>query len=293
MKKSCEDAKKIVIIGLIGLVVFMSIMIWLLSYRTSTIYSLEMETYEKISEILNNHQGDLQNCNEQIQDVVSTFEDQREAVNEDVLSNGIKGLFLTLAVVAASLSNIIENVKQIVLDLTFFNKKGKKRGKDENPCTQDSEEEQSLCDRMGLTALSAQIEKAESEEIREIVQLINRLNEINLNMLPKENRELIENTITLLMQQLVKVLSHTLHITSEIDHSREQLSSSIGEIKKGVEYISEIVQTDDEKDRINHQAEIMAAIEQMNAGIEEMGLLLLKMQKRMNRTSLKEDDDKY
>ncbi|MDF2547792.1 MAG: hypothetical protein K0R93_2690 [Anaerosolibacter sp.] len=288
MKSGKEKYRKIGLAMLTGVMVFLIIFLSLTLHKGSLISQLEQETLEKLTECILKNNGDFEVCKETMSAITADFEAKKQAIDEEIWLNSLTGLLITIGVILASLSKVVKNIKTIVIEVVSLFKNGKDKTKEENK--PENKEDKEPCQPKII--IPSNLKGKNYMGIDEIIELINQFNNMEKDAISGERQVQIERIMNLLMERLVKLLSQADHFTTEIDHDREQLTLGITEIKRGIEHISQTILENGKNSDDDYGQEIMHSIEEMHMGIEEIGILLLQMEKKLKKITVKKEPEK-
>lgn len=288
MKSGGEKYNKIGLAMLIGVMVFLIIFLSLTLHKGSLISQLEQETLEKLTECILKNYGDFEVCKETISAITADFETKKQAIDQEIWLNSLTGLLVTIGVILASLSKVVKNIKTIVVEIVSLLKNGKEKTKHKDKPV--DQEDMDPC--QSKIVIPSNLKGKSYMGIDEIIELINQFNDMKKDTVSGERLVQIERIMNLLMERLVKLLSQADHFTTEIDHDREQLTLGISEIKRGIEHISQTILENGKNSDDDYGQEIMNSIEEMHMGIEEIGILLLQMEKKLKKITVKKEPEK-
>ncbi len=287
MEAGREKYKRIGLAIWMGVMVFFIIFLGLTTYKSNLVSNLEQETLQKLTECLIRNDGDLEACKEIISDVASDFKAKKQTIDQEIWINGLTGLLITIGLILASLSKVVKNIKAIVVEVVSLFKNGKDKSKGGHKI---ENKDQGSC--QPKVVIPPHLKGKSYMEIDEIIELINQFNNMEKSKVSDERQLQIEKIMNLLMERLVKLLSQADHFTSEIDQDREQLTVGITEIKKGIEHISQTILENGKNGDGDYAHEIMTSIEEMHMGIEEIGILLLQMEKKLKKITARQEHKK-
>ncbi|MBB6216285.1 hypothetical protein HNQ80_002384 [Anaerosolibacter carboniphilus] len=288
MESSGERLRRIGLSISLGVIVFLLIILSLTIYKNNLVSNLEQETLQELTECILKYQGDFEACKKSMLAVTSEFEAKKEAIDQGIWLNSLTGLLLAIGVSLASLSKVVKNIKSIVVEMVSLFKNGKDKSKRKNQMKNKKDDEP--CQPQII--IPSNLKGRNYMEIDEIIELINQFNNMEKDKVSSERQLQIEKIMELLMDRVVKLLSQADHFTSEIDHDREQLTIGITEIKKGIEHISQTILENEKNGNGDYGQEIMTSIEEMHMGIEEIGILLLQMEKKLKKIKEKKEQEK-
>ncbi|KXG75427.1 hypothetical protein [Thermotalea metallivorans] len=287
MIREKRDMKEISVVLFIGLIAFLLIFLILFIYKDQMISDLEREAFQKLTECIIENQGNLATFHDDIRAIAEEFEKKRQAIDHGIWLNSITGFFITAAIIFTSLSKVVKNIKSMVTDLMSLIKNGNGKKKSEKKIEKGKKETEGDSKRYTIV-IPSNFKMKDNMQIQEIMDLINQFNDMEKNQISDERQALIEKIIGLLMERLVQILGQA----AEINHDREQLTMGIHEIKKGIEHITQKILENGEKGNGDQHDEIIAAVAQMHAGIEEMGFLLMQMEDKLKKLSSKMENQK-
>lgn len=286
-----RDMKEISVVLFIGLIVFLLIFLILFIHKDQMISDLEREAFQKLTECIIENQGDLGTFHDDIRAIAAEFEEKRQAIDHGIWLNSITGFFITVAIIFTSLSRVVKNIKLMMVDLMSLIKNGNGKRKRAKKIEREKKEAENESKHYTIV-IPSNLKMKDNIQIQEIIDLINQFNDMEKNQISDERQAFIEKIIGLLMERLVQILGQADRFTSEINHDREQLTMGIHEIKKGIEYITQKILENGEKGNGDQHDEIIAAVAQMHAEIEEMGFLLIQMENKLKKLSSKMENQK-
>ncbi|MEW9121087.1 MAG: hypothetical protein AB2421_00155 [Thermotaleaceae bacterium] len=257
-------------------IIFTVVVISLLQSQSGMLQHLEMETYYKIQSSMEKYNQEPDAIDEEMKKIIGDYQRKREEIEKTTILNGIKGLLITVAIILATLSNIIKNFKSIFTELVGKYKNGSKsNGENSNSSKEESE---TIC----LIPMPKDKDWYISKEIR---SLLEQLNLLEKNKLSLEMQQLIQQTVTMLIRQLMQLSQQTSSFTEQLNQDRQTIISGLNEIKKGIEQMTLVL---DKKKNTNIQQadeEVIVAVEQINIVIEEIVSLLSGMEGKIQSLS--------
>ena len=253
----------------IGCIISFIIIILMLNNQSGMISHLEAETYYKLKTSINGLQEQPELMDQELTRIIEEYQQKKEVIEKKTISNSIKGFLITIAIILATVSNIINNFKSILKELFGKNKNGSE-GKDEESIGEKGRECLIPMPEDKLLYIS-----------KEIRQLLEQINMLERNKLSPEMQQLIQQTVTLLIGQLVQISTQTSSFTKQLSYDREHLISGLGEMKKGIEQVTQVIEKKNGHDAKYYDTEMIVAMEQINGVIEEVGELLMNMEKRI------------
>lgn len=226
---------------------------------------LEAETYYKLQSSMNRLKEQPDHMDREILKIIEEYQKKKEEIEKTTIANSIKGFLITIAIILALLSDIIKNMKNIFKEIF---------GKDKNGKDHKHKEKERDC----LIPMPEDKDWYMSKEIQQLLEEINRLEKSKLS---EEMQLLIQQTITLLVGQLVQISTQTSSFTKQLSHDRENLISGIIEMKKGIEQVTQVIEKKNGQQAEYSDEEMIAAMGQMNTVIEEISELLAGMEQRI------------
>ncbi|WP_053956446.1 hypothetical protein [Inediibacterium massiliense] len=231
---------------LIGYFILTAIFLGLFFYKTNLMNSLDEQTYEKINHCMSENSYTVYG-EEQLKEILSEYKSQQSKIEKNTLVNSITGVLITVGITIATINKIIKDTKNIWME---FNHEFKKK---ESGCSY--------------------------EEIYDMMEHIYEIKET-------ENKDgKLEKMMTLLMEQFSQVLNQTVQFTNQINHDRDLLTTGIEEMRAGMEQIGQVMISTVSKGNDGRKEEVGATMQQMNSAIEEMNMLLMDMEKKIQYLS--------
>ena len=261
--------KKNLLKFLIIIFLILLIHIFFLFSNSLKTYFLQKNTFEELIKCANNISPENINySNEHILDILKNYELEKIKIDEKYFNGGITGLLITVLIILTSIKRIIRSVKGIISE---FNGKN---------TTDDGS------NQMNRSEYDKYMKKlSEYQQLRDRLEQLNKLREYDKSKGQDETMKLIERMMMNLLEEFVVTLGHTSNYTKEIDNNKEQLMAGMSEIRKGMEQIALVMANEKYKDDKLSTSELMAALQQIDTAIEENGLLILEMDKKIRALS--------
>ncbi|AOT69110.1 hypothetical protein [Geosporobacter ferrireducens] len=253
----------------IGCIVSLVIILLMLNNQSGMMRHLEAETYYKLQSSMNRLKEQPDHLNQEISRIIEEYQEKKEEIQKTTIANSIRGFLITIAIILATVSNIIKNIKNILKEIL---------GKSKTDKEHEKKGEHTEKGRECLIPMPADKDWYMSKEIQRLLEEINRLEKSKLS---EEMQLLIQQTITLLVGQLVQIFNQTSSFTKQLSHDRENLISGITEMKKGIEQVTQVIEKKNGHSTEYSDEEMIAAMGQMNTVIEEIGELLVGMEQRI------------
>ncbi|SHJ02267.1 hypothetical protein SAMN02745975_01123 [Geosporobacter subterraneus DSM 17957] len=269
--KAMNNGKDSILMRLfIGCIISFIIILLMLNNQSSLVRHLETETYYKLQTSIERLKEQPELMNQELSRIIAEHQQKKEEIQKTTISNSIKGFLITIAIILATVSNIIKNFKSIVKELL-----GKNYSEEECKSREDCLDQRREC----LIPMPTDKNWYMSKEIRQLLEQINLMEE---NKLSQEMQQLIQQAITLLVGQLVQLSKQTSNFTKQLSHDRENLTYGISEMKKGIEQVTQAITRKNRENAAFEDEEMFAAMEQINSVIEEIGELLVGMEERIH-----------
>lgn len=280
MKNFKKHNRSIMMRVLVTYLILSAVLLVLLVQKFSLIYDLEKETYNEIAYSIGQDReyGEL---NEQLEKIMRTFEDQKQAIEKKTILNFMTGFLVTMAISLTSINKIIKNSKTLWQEFSPY-KERVQEDKDEYHEKKETSYERGLCFKIDETTYTC-------EEIKEILQQIHECKE-NKGELRQEEK-MVQKLMMLLIDQFIQTLSQTTYYTHQIYHDKEQLATAVDEVKKGIQQIIQITSIQQNREDVYSDEDMVVAVHQMNAGIEEMNELLIQLEEKIK--GLEENVQRY
>lgn len=253
----------------IGCIISFIIILLMLNNQSNLLRHLETETYYKLQTSMERLKEQPERMDQELSRIIAEYQEKQEAIQKITISNSMKGFLVTIAIILATVSDIIKNFKSIVKEI--FGKNNREECTSREDCLDQRRE----C----LIPMPADKNWYMSKEIR---QLLEQINLMEKNKLSQEMQQLIQQAITLLVGQLVQLSKHTANFTKQLSYDRKNLTYGISEMKKGIEQVTQAITRKNSENTAFEDEEMFAAMEQINSVIEEIGVLLVGMEERIH-----------